>query len=304
MAEESTTEVTENDEILKNLFKTREKTKLFARYPSLRTTIHPSKYFPTGDETMDRMLGGGLKRGTITELFGKHGSGKTTLAALWMRLHLKSGGWGMWSDAEGAFDVEYFGRMGLCGEGLLAFRPANLEEQFGAIHDSMAMRGGGFYVIDSLASSLPTSEQDAMGTVVIGKHALVIAQNLKRLASLAAQSGSFLLVLNQMRQNISIPTPGQPMRRGGPSEKTPGGDSLKYYSSVRIRLRKVHQYKPKEMQNGRTQPQLSELTVVKNKGRGFENVQAEFLIIPGYGFKYAQGYKELEFGGKKKKDED
>jgi len=166
--------------------------------------------------------------------------------------------------------------------------------EFGAIYDLACAKSGVLFVLDSLASLMPDIEKDSKGKSIMGKHALIIGQNMKRLPGVLSQSGCTLLAINQVRVGMG--------GRFKPKETTPGGDSLKFYASIRLRCRKVSQSKPVIFKEKSTQPMVTEIRVVKNKTTGSENVSFRMTVVPGFGWKYEGHYHENELKGFGKAD--
>lgn len=255
--------------------------------------IDSVEYVTTGDEEFDKMLGGGLPRGRIIELYGKPGSGKGCFVLSFVKAWVEEGGWSFWSDAEHVFDPDFAAGYGLeQNEDFIVFQPSTLEDEFGAFYDTVQGRGGGLFVLDSLAAEMPRLEADARGSVIVGHQALVIGQNLKRFPHILAQAGSTFIVINQIRTGIR-------KNKWSPQEVTPGGDSLKFFASIRMRCRKVSQSKSLIVRGRRTQPMVSEVKIIKNKCGGAENISAQFIVVPGFSMKFRGGYKELELKGGK-----
>lgn len=263
----------------------------------LSLKIPPPTSISTGISELDNILGG-FPVGRLIELYGKEASGKGCIAYSLTKAWLETDRSCIWIDAENVFDPRFAAGYGIeQNEVFSVIRPATLEDEFGVIYDLAAARGGILFVLDSLASLMPEVEVDAKGKSTMGKHALIIGQNMKKLPAILSQSGCTLLAINQVRVGM-----------GGkfkPKETTPGGDSLKFYASIRLRSRKVSQSKPVIFKERLVQPMVTEIRVVKNKTQGAENVSFRMSIIPGFGWRYEGSYKESELkgGGFGKKNE-
>lgn len=251
--------------------------------------IPPPISISVGIPEVDQIIGC-FPVGRLIELYGKEGSGKGCIAYSLTKAWLNANKSCVWLDAENVFDPSFAEGYDIVqGNNFSVVRPLTLEDEFGLIHDLACAKSGTLFVLDSLASLYPEIESDAKGKTSMGKHALVVGQNLKRMPGILAQSGSTLLVINQVRVGMG--------GKFAPKEKTSGGDSLKFFASMRLRCRKVSQSKPVVFKGKTTQPMVTEIRVVKNKTRGSENVSFRMDVIPGFGWRYAGGYKESELKG-------
>lgn len=194
----------------------------------------------TGSIGLDSALGvGGLPRGRIIEIFGPESSGKTTLALHVIAEAQKNNGICAFIDAEHALDPEYSKKLGVKIEDLLISQP-DTGEQALEITESLVRSGKiDVIVIDSVAALTPKDEIEGdMGAHHVGKQARLMSQALRKLTSIVAKSKTIVIFINQIRMQIGV-TFGNP-------ETTPGGKALKFYTSVRIDIRRIAQIKKAE----------------------------------------------------------
>lgn len=194
----------------------------------------------TGSIGLDSALGvGGLPRGRIVEIFGPESSGKTTLALQVIAEAQKNNGICAFIDAEHALDPEYSKKLGVKIEDLLVSQP-DTGEQALEITESLVRSGKiDVIVIDSVAALTPKDEIEGdMGAHHVGKQARLMSQALRKLTSIVAKSKTIVIFINQIRMQIGV-TFGNP-------ETTPGGKALKFYTSVRIDIRRIAQIKKGE----------------------------------------------------------
>jgi len=223
---------------------------------------------PTGSIGIDMALGvGGFPRGRVIEIFGPESSGKTTLALHAIAESQKMGGLCAYIDAEHAMDPDYSKKLGVKIEELLISQPDNGEQAL-EIAESLIRSGGvDIIVIDSVAALTPKDEIEGdIGAYHVGKQARLMSQALRKMTALVAKTKTVVIFINQIRMQIGV--------MFGNPETTPGGKALKFFSSVRLDIRKIAQIKKgDEVVGSRTRAKI-----VKNKvAAPFK--QAEFDII-------------------------
>ena len=209
----------------------------------------------TGSIGLDAALGvGGLPKGRIIEIFGPESSGKTTLALHVIAESQKKGGICAYIDAEHAMDPDYAAKLGVNINNLLISQP-DAGEQALEITESLVRSGKiDVIVIDSVAALTPKDEIEGdMGAHHVGKQARLMSQALRKLTAITAKSGTIVIFINQIRMQIGV--------MFGNPETTPGGKALKFYTSVRLDIRRIAQIKKGEdIMGGRVR-----VKVVKNK---------------------------------------
>lgn len=223
---------------------------------------------PTGSIGLDMALGvGGIPRGRIIEIFGPESSGKTTLSLHIVAEAQKKGGVCAYIDAEHAMDPEYTKKLGVNINNLLISQPDNGEQALEIVESLVRTGKIDVIVIDSVAALTPKDEIEGdMGAYHVGKQARLMSQALRKLTAIVARSKTVVIFINQIRMQIGV--------MFGNPETTPGGKALKFYTSVRLDIRKIAQIKKGEdIVGSRTR-----VKVVKNKvAAPFK--QTEFDII-------------------------
>lgn len=210
---------------------------------------------PTGSIGLDSALGiGGFPRGRIIEIFGPESSGKTTLSLHAVAEAQKLGGICAFIDAEHAMDPEYAGKLGVKLDELLISQPDNGEQALEIVESLVRSGQIDVIVIDSVAALTPRDEIEGdMGAQHVGKQARLMSQALRKLTAIVAKSKTVVIFINQIRMQIGV--------MFGNPETTPGGKALKFYTSVRLDIRRIAQIKKGEdVVGGRHR-----VKVVKNK---------------------------------------
>jgi recombination protein RecA len=240
----------------------------------------------TGCLSLDVALGvGGIPKGRVVEIYGPESSGKTTLALHIVAEAQKAGGFAAFIDAEHAVDPEYSKRLGVNTEELLISQP-DTGEQALEICETLVRSGAlDVIVIDSVAALVPRAELEGdMGDSHMGLQARLMSQALRKLTGTVSRSNTTVIFINQIREKIGV--------MFGNPETTPGGRALKFYSSVRLEIRRITTIKDgTEMVGSRVR-----VKVVKNKvAPPFK--KSEFDIMYGQGISYVGDIIDLAVEG-------
>jgi len=214
---------------------------------------------PTGSLSLDIALGGGIPKGRVVEIYGPESSGKTTLTLHMIAEIQKQGGMAAFIDAEHALDPSYAEKIGVNVDDLLLSQPDNGEQALEITETLVRSNAVDIIVVDSVAALTPRAEIEGdMGDAQMGLHARLMSQALRKLTGAISKSKCTVIFLNQIRMKIGV--------MFGNPETTTGGQALKFYSSVRMEIRRIGKIEgssemgEKELKGNRTR-----VKVVKNK---------------------------------------
>src|SRR6516162_5496588 len=205
-----------------------------------KEAVVPISVISTGSISFDAALGvGGVPRGRVVEIFGPESSGKTTLALQVIAEAQKLGGMAAFVDAEHALDAAYAQRLGVDIDNLLVSQPDNGEQALEIVEVLIRSNGVDVVVVDSVAALVPKAEIEGdMGEAQMGLQARLMSQALRKLTGAVAKSRTSLIFINQLREKIGV--------MFGNPETTTGGRALKFYSSVRLDIRRIASIKDGE----------------------------------------------------------
>lgn len=267
---------------------------------------------PTGALSLDIALGvGGIPRGRVIEIYGPESSGKTTVALHMIAETQKIGGYAAFIDAEHALDPEYARKLGVDVDNLLISQPDNGEQAL-EIADALVRSGAiDIIVIDSVAALVPRAEiEGEMGDSHVGLQARLMSQALRKLTGIISKSKCATVFINQIREKVGV--------MFGNPETTTGGRALKFYSTIRLDVRRIETLKNgNDMIGNRTRVKIvknkiappfkqAEFDIMYGEGISHEgcivDLGAEFDIINKSGAWYSYGEVRLGQGKEKVKD--
>ncbi len=261
---------------------------------------------PTGSIGLDAALGiGGVPRGRIIEIYGPESSGKTTLSLHIIAEAQKKSGICAFIDAEHAMDPEYAARLGVNLDELLISQPDTGEQALEIVESLVRSGNLDVIVVDSVAALTPKDEiEGEMGAHHVGKQARLMSQALRKLTGIVSKSKTVVIFINQIRMQIGV--------MFGNPETTPGGKALKFYTSVRLDIRRIAQIKKgDEIMGGRVRVKVvknkvaapfkkTEFDLMYNEGISLEGeilaLGEQFDIVQKSGASYSYGEEKLARG--------
>ena len=264
---------------------------------------------PTGAVSLDLALGiGGVPRGRVIEVYGPESSGKTTLALHVVANAQKAGGTAAFVDAEHALDPSYAKKIGVNVDELLISQPDSGEQALDIVETLVKSNAIDVIIVDSVAALVPQAEiEGEMGDHHVGRQARLMSQAMRKLTPLVAQSNTTVIFINQIRMKIGV--------MFGNPETTTGGQALKFYSSVRVEIRRAAQIKKgdevvgnrvkvKIVKNKVAPPfKTAEFDIMYNEGISISgdalDMGVKFDVIKKSGNSYTYGDEKLGVGREK-----
>ena len=247
---------------------------------------------PTGSLSLDLALGvGGIPRGRVVEIYGQESSGKTTLSLHIAAQAQKKGGAVAFVDAEHALDPEYAKRIGVNVKEMFISQPDNGEQALDIVESLVKSGAVDVVIVDSVAALTPIAEIEGdMGQQSIGLQARLMSRALRKLTAIVSKTNTIVIFINQIRMQIG-------MMFGNP-ETTTGGKALKFYSSVRIEMKRIAQIKKGDLIVGNR----VKIKVVKNKvAPPFKTVEVDLMFNEGISYEADVLNSALRYGSAEKK---
>jgi recombination protein RecA len=256
------------------------------------THVGDIETIPSGSISLDIALGGGLPKGRVIEIYGPESSGKTTLTLHAIAAVQRAGGTAAFIDAEHALDPGYAKRIGVDVDNLLLSQPDNGEQALEITETLVRSNAVDLIVVDSVAALVPRAEIEGdMGDSLPGLQARLMSQALRKLTAVISRSKGTVIFINQIRMKIGV--------MFGNPETTTGGNALKFYSSVRMDIRRIGQIKAGDVVVGNR----TRVKVVKNKvappfrQAEFDIMYDEGISVPGDVIDLATTHNVVEKAG-------
>jgi recombination protein RecA len=233
----------------------------------------PVEHISTGSPKINEILGiGGLPKGRVTEIYGPESGGKTTLALMVIAQAQKEGGVAAFIDAEHALDKAYAQNLGVDTDKLMVSQPDNGEQALEIVELLVRSGAVAVVVVDSVAALVPAAELEGdFGDAQMGLQARLMSQAMRKLTQTVSKTKTTLIFINQVRDKIGV--------MFGNPETTTGGRALKFYSSIRLDIRRIAQKKKGDVVIG----QMVKVKIIKNK-MSAPYRDCEILLTYGQGF--------------------